>query len=250
MRNRTMTRLLSVVLTALLACGGEPNPIIPPPPPPPADAALRVAFLGNSLTATFGIPSMVAEFAVQGGALRPVISVSAPGGFGLEDHWAYPQSRLIFENSDIDVLVMQQGPSTLDESRENLILWSATIRNHITKSGVRSGLFVVWPPEGSSLGATIANYTTAAQTNGLALYPAGQAWREAWRLDPSIPLYSSDRFHPSRTGAMLAAMTIAATIFDQDPNEYTNLFPLFVPESEMPTLRAAAVYATEQYGVR
>jgi hypothetical protein len=247
-----MTRLLSFATAAVLACGGDPDPVTNPlpPPPPPSGSALRVGFLGNSLTAAFAIPSMVAEFAVQGGAIRPVMSVSSPGGFGLEDHWEYPQSQLVFGNSDLDVLVMQQGPSTLDASRENLILWSATIRNQIVKNGVRVGLYVVWPPEGSDLNATIANYTTAAETNGLALYPAGQAWREAWRLDPTLPLYDTDRFHPSRIGAMLAAMTIAATIFDQDPEDYPNLFPLFIPESVMPTLRAAANFAKGQYGVR
>ena len=246
-----MTRLLALA-AVVLACGGDPDPVINPlpPPPPPSTSALKIGWLGNSLTSTYGIPAMVAEFAVQGGAVRPVVSVSAPGGFGLEDHFVYPQSQLVWENSDLDVLVMQQGPSTLDESRDNLILWSATLRNAVVKNGVRVGLYVVWPPEGSSIEATITNYTTAAETNDLALYPAGQAWREGWRLDPELPLYDIDRFHPSRTGAMLAAMTIAATIFDQDPTSYTNLQPLFVDEADMPTLRAAAKFAKEVYGVR
>lgn len=247
-----MTRLLSFATAAVLACGGDPDPVTNPlpPPPPPSPDALHIGFLGNSLTAAFGIPGMVAEFAVQGGSVRPVISASTPGGFGLEDHWVYPQSQSVFEDSDLDVLVMQQGPSTLDASRENLIMWSATIRDRVVKNGVRVGLYVVWPPEGGGLAATIDNYTTAAEVNNLALYPAGQAWQEAWRLDPTLPLYDTDRFHPSRTGAMLAAMTIAATIFDQDPEDYPNLFPLFIPESVMPTLRAAANFAKGQYGVR
>jgi hypothetical protein len=65
-----------------------------------------------------------------------------------------------------------------------------------------------------------------------------------------MPLYDTDRFHPSRTGAMLAAMVIAATIFNQDVNNYQNIAPAFVQESDMPVLRAAARFAVTQYGVR
>jgi hypothetical protein len=47
------------------------------------------------------------------------------------------------------------------------------------------------------------------------LLPAGAAWREAWRLDPSLALYSDDGFHPSPLGSYLAALAIWRGLSEQ-----------------------------------
>ncbi|MDH3224200.1 MAG: hypothetical protein OEO23_10835, partial [Gemmatimonadota bacterium] len=49
--------------------------------------------------------------------------------------------------------------------------------------------------------------TAAANVDGT-LFPAGEAWRAAWRVDESLGLYGGDGFHPSVLGSYLAALTI------------------------------------------
>jgi hypothetical protein len=48
--------------------------------------------------------------------------------------------------------------------------------------------------------------------NGMVL-PAGSAWIEAWRVDPTLSLYGPDGFHPSPLGTYLAALVIYQRLF-------------------------------------
>jgi hypothetical protein len=246
-----MLRSIPVLLLACLGCasgGGSGTPSIPPPPPSPD--ATSILMLGNSLTYTQDVPGMLADFATAGGAPRPVVTMIAHANWSLEEHFGSEASINAIGNGDYDVVVMQQGPSTLPASRDHLILWSGRLRDLIVSTGARGGLYAVWPPLGDDLEAGIMNYTDAATQNGLALYPVAQAFREARRLDSAIPLVGADGFHPTTTGAALAGMVIAAVIFDQDPSGYPNPLPRIIDNGDMATLRAAARYAAETFGTR
>ena len=52
----------------------------------------------------------------------------------------------------------------------------------------------------------------AEAVDGL-LLPAGEAWVEAWKEDPSLSLYGPDNFHPSEMGSYLAALVIYAGLY-------------------------------------
>ncbi|MEZ4376739.1 MAG: hypothetical protein AB7N73_04945 [Gemmatimonadales bacterium] len=247
-----MPRFLLTLLATTIACAsgsGPGTPIVPPPPPPSPDAT-SILMLGNSLTYTQDVPGMVADFATAGGAPRPVVASIAFANWSLEEHFNNDASRGAIDGGGFDVVVMQQGPSTLPSSRDHLILWSGRLRDLIVDAGSRGGLYAVWPPLGDDLEAGIMNYTDAANQNSLALYPVAQAFREARRLDPTLPLTTSDNFHPTATGAALAGMVIAATIFDQDPSGYPNPLPTVIDPDDMVTMRAAARYAVQTFGRR
>ena len=47
--------------------------------------------------------------------------------------------------------------------------------------------------------------------------PVTRAWLEAWRRDSSLPLYSSDSFHPSAMGSYLAAVAIYGVLSGRSP---------------------------------
>ena len=96
-------------------------------------------------------------------------------------------------------VVLQQGPSALPESRVNLREWTRRFDAVIRQAGGVTALYMVWP-ESSRRNAfpdVSASYRLAAQDVDGILLPAGDAWLAAWRLDPSLPLYGSDGFHPS-----------------------------------------------------
>jgi hypothetical protein len=48
------------------------------------------------------------------------------------------------------------------------------------------------------------SYAAAARELKSVLMPAGDAWRAAWAIDPAVPLYGPDGFHPSITGTYLS----------------------------------------------
>ena len=52
-------------------------------------------------------------------------------------------------------------------------------------------------------------YTAAAEANDALLAPVGKAFSDTRKL---LDLYVEDDYHPSQTGSLLAAMTIAKTI--------------------------------------
>lgn len=205
--------------------------------------------LGNSLTYTQDVPGMVADFAVSGGVPRPVVASIAHANWGLQDHAGSTPSTSAIAAGNYDVVVMQQGPSTLPESRDNMLTYAGALRDFATGT-TRMGLFVAWPPEGGDIDAGIANHTTVANQLSLALYPVAQAFREAKRLDSTIPIYGPDGFHQTATGSALAGMVIAAVIFDQSPTGYPNPLPTIITNDDMVTLRAAAKFAVDTYGRR
>ncbi len=234
---------------SLLACGaGTPDPVTPPPPPP--GDGIKIVILGNSLTYMNDMPGMIAELAVQGGEPRPTVVVKAHANFGLEQHWGNAESLAAMDDPDVDVLILQQGPSTLPASGENLLLYTGLIADRVATHGTRVGLFVSWPPLGGDINAGISNHVAAANAHNTALYPIGHAFRHVAATYPEIVIRDTDEFHPNFPGSWLAAMIISAVIFDHDPMEYPNLFPRLIPESYEAPLRATAKLMVDTYGRR
>lgn len=175
-----------------------------------ANRQLRVLFVGNSLTATNDLPGTVAAFARAVGG--PTIDVGSytPGGYALEDHWADGVARGMLANGGWDVVVLQQGPSSLPASRANLIEWTKRWAVEARAHGARPALLTVWP-ERARLGVfpnVIANHQAAATAAGAAGFPAGAAWWDVLRRRPATPLYGPDAFHPSRLGTFLTAAVV------------------------------------------
>jgi hypothetical protein len=138
--------------------------------------------------------------------------VRAPGGFALEDHWQTTDVAQAIADGHYDVVVLQQGPTSLPESRVNLLQWGKTFADAIRQSGARPAFFTVWPESWRSYAfdAVIYSYRAAARDNHALLLPAGLAWKNVLRANPRITLYGPDGFHPSRLGTYLAAVTIAS----------------------------------------
>lgn len=185
-------------------------------PSEPAEAPPeRVLFIGNSLTYTNDLPGMVEALARAGGHRLTVASLTGPG-FGLEDHWDRPETHATITGGSWDVVVLQQGPSALEESRVNLRHWAAEFAPRIRAAGARPALYMVWPSlaRAADFPRVSESYRLAAEDVDGVLLPAGDAWQEAWRLDPSLQLYGPDEFHPSVAGTYLAALTIVGRLYD------------------------------------
>lgn len=174
-------------------------------------APLRVLFVGNSLTAANDLPGMLSALSAAVGGPEIETGRIAPGGYALEDHWASGEARTALASGGWDVVVMQQGPSSLPESRTNLVEWSKRWADEARAAHVRPALFTVWPESyraASAFAAVIGSYRAAALASQSLLLPAGLAWRLALQRAPKLRLYGPDGFHPSALGTFAAALVI------------------------------------------
>lgn len=184
----------------------------------PAD--LRVLFIGNSLTTQNDLPDIVRAIAetARTGPVIEVRTVAFPD-FSLEDHWNRGDALAVLDGGGWDVVVLQQGPSTLPENRAHLAEWSGRFAERIRAAGGRPALYSIWPPRSQPNGFDLVRDSYAGAAEGVdgILMPAGEAWRAAWELDPSLPLYERDGFHPSVLGSVTAAYVIWQRLTGQSP---------------------------------
>jgi hypothetical protein len=171
---------------------------------------LRVLFIGNSLTSMHNVPALVEQL-TGADDIRVRASSVTRNDFSLDDHWAQGDALRAIARGGWSHVVLQQGPSALPASRVQLRAATKQFDEVIRKAGARTALYMVWPSEARSrdFEAVRESYATAARDVGGVFLPAGEAWRAAWRRDPQLALYASDRFHPTVQGSHLAALVIA-----------------------------------------
>jgi hypothetical protein len=243
---RFRATLLAFAGAFLASCSSEdPAPLAPAPEDPPF-IAHRVLFVGNSLTYSNDLPGLV-EGLARAASITPFeVNSVTYGGYSLEDHLNEGTAVRLLSEGGWDLIVLQQGPSTQPESRVALRRDVAIFASLAAPFETKVGIYGVWPPSGNAqlLDAGIESYRlAAADVNGL-LFPAAAAWRAALQVDPNVPLYGGDAFHPAPLGSYLAAIVIGARIFDVSPLEFPSTLRLGIGRGErfvIPPEQAALV---------
>ena len=205
---RALVAILLVVLPATTACGQDTTA------PDLDDAESRILFIGNSLTYENDLPGAVATVAGAVGRDVSVASVAWPN-YALEDHW-YDGIADVIRTLTPDVVVMQQGPSSLPESQVHLATWADSLSRVVKEIGGTPAMMMVWPPPGYSFDAVRDSYRGAAEKIDGVFIPAGEALRALSVRAPGTSPYGPDAFHPSDAGTVLAAYVVVGTLFD-DP---------------------------------
>ncbi len=231
----------SLALLALLGCGSTA-----PDPVPSED--LDVLFIGNSLTSTNDIPGLVSELSAVADGPRVRVSVVAFGAYSLEDHWTRGDALDSIARGGWDYVVMQQGPSTLPESREHLVLWAGRFAERIRGAGGQPVIYMVWPSNGN-FDAVSQSYTDAALAVDGGLVPAGEAFRTVVREYPDIEIFAPDDFHPNRIGSYLAALVIYGGLTDRSVEGVTVRRPVpGLTSAQAERLEGAADQANRDFG--
>ena len=220
---------------------------------PASGRQIRVLFVGNGLTYVNDLPGMVAALAQNSGDQITQASVAFPN-FSLEDHWNDGRALQAISGSKWDLIVLQQGPSSLATSRDLLVDFAKRFADAADRRGARVALYSVWPSSDRPMDfdAVTANYAAAADTTDGILFPAGEAWRAAWRRDSSLELYGPDGFHPSPLGSYLAALVMYQQLTGRSPERLPTSFDwpgghLVLTAGQAVTLGAAAVEANDRY---
>jgi hypothetical protein len=177
------------------------------------EADQRILFVGNSLTYTNDLPGAVSTVAAALGHDVAVASAAYPN-YALQDHWYAGLGGLIADLAP-DVVIMQQGPSSLPENQLFLATWADTLSRAVQAAGGEPALLMVWP----SLAREFAfddvrdAYHDAAVGVGGIFVPAGEALRALHAQRPDLSPFGSDGFHPSDHGTVLAAYVVTGTLF-------------------------------------
>ena len=238
-----LRRTALVALTLVVSCGSGDSDSSGSPD------ALRVLFIGNSHTQAHNLPELVADMARAGGKAF-AYDVELRGGYGLEDHWAVGNAQRKIRDGDYDVVVLQQGPSALPESQENLMRWGQTFAELIRENGGRPAFYMVWPSSDRAFDrdGVRTSYTNAAVATDGILAPAGEVWREAWRSDRNLPLYDTDGVHGSLMGTYAAALSVYGQLFGVSPVGLPA--PAGIAPGVVTLLQESARVANETYGRR
>ena len=238
-------RGVALSLALLASCGGGEVE----PPPPFSGAQLRVLFIGNSLTYDNDLPGMTAQLAASTDAAPMVVGRVIRGGFSLGDHWAEGVAQEMIRQGTWDIVVLQQGPSALPESQADLLASTRKFAELAGQHGARVALLMVWPgaDRPTAFDSVRMSYSNAAAAVGGILVPAGEAWRAAWRRDPTLALYSSDGFHPSATGSYLAALTLFEQLYGRSP---IGVSGAGIDPSRVALLQESATQADAEFGRR
>lgn len=239
-------QVVALALTAVLsACSLEPGdggPNNANGVSPDLSAQVRILFIGNSLTYVNNLPGVVKALADGAGLPATQVESIAFPDFALEDHWNEGPARTAVGKDGWTHVIMQQGPSALETSRVNLLQWVVTFGEVIKAHGAMPGMYMVWPSTERSFDfdRVSESYRLASEAVAGQLYPAGDAWRAAWRRNPALALYGGDGLHPSSLGTYAAALTIVAVIYNRSP---VGLPTLGVPAATATLLQEAAAEA-------
>ncbi len=76
----------------------------------------------------------------------PTIQSVTFGDFSLEDHWNRGDAQQAIAGGRWDIVVLQQGPSALPESRVLLVEYARKFAAEIRRAGGRPAMYMVWPP--------------------------------------------------------------------------------------------------------
>jgi hypothetical protein len=218
MRLRRSLAVLAALAGGLigLACSSAPAG---PAVPALIGEGRRVLFIGNSLTYWNDLPLIAQALADSAGGASLAVMVVAFPDFSLDDHRAEGTAQRAIARGGWEVVVVQQGPSSLPENREQLRSTVGVLSGEIRAVGATPALYSVWPSDDrrADFDRAIESYTLASQdVNGL-LFPVATAWLAAWRLDPTLALYSPDGLHPSVAGSYLAALVMYGVLYERSP---------------------------------
>jgi len=252
---RAARGVVAMLLVATAACAQsvEPGPSMLP-------RGGRLLFVGNSLTAGNRLADMVAALASASPFAWQVGSV-AIGGASLADHIGEGTASRRLRDERWDVVVLQQGPSTLPASRADLRASTVQFQSIAAAAGTRVALYMVWPDSTWSAPRFASDfdrirdaYALAAHDVGGTFIPAGEAWRVMLAAHPEVPLYGPDQFHPTPEGTYLAALTIVARLSGRDPVGLPDTLTrngatlIALPPARARALQEAARAAVATYG--
>lgn len=196
----------------------------------------KALFLGNSYTASFNLPTTVAQIASSlGDSLTH--DRNTPGGYTLEGHSTNANTLNKIRSNDWDYVVLQeqsQRPSFSPGQVANEVFPFAAKLNDSIKANnacTETVFFMTWGRKYgdqnncpfytpvctySGMQARLRDsYMQMANDNDATVAPCGVAWQRSRLTDSLVNLWSGDNSHPSAHGTYLNACVFYATLWQK-----------------------------------
>lgn len=240
--------LISRILISILSLAGFTGCLSSTDPAPTTfgNGPRRILIVGNSLSGANNLGAMIVAIADSAKvASAPTVDVYWQPNYALIDHWNEGQVQKMIANGHYDVVVLQQGPSSVSANRDTLRLAAKLFAPIIRASGAMPGLFAVWPTvdRQQDFDEATKSYQLAAQDIHGTNIPGGEVWRAAWRRDASLQLYSPDGLHPSALGSYAVALSMVGMLYDRSVVGLPTTIRL--PTGDLLTFDAATVRALQ-----
>ena len=178
----------------------------------------HILFIGNSLTAANEMPSFFVALAESARVTPlPTADIDWHPDFALIDHWLIGEPQPLIVNGKYSVVVLQQGPSSVEVNRDTLRLAAKLFAPLIRSAGGIPAMLAVWPTSDhfADFDRATESYRLAAQDVQGMMIPSGEVWRTAWKRDPSLHFYSPDGLHPSELGSYAMALSLFGILYDR-----------------------------------
>lgn len=180
-----------------------------------SDTPTNLLFVGNSLTYTNDLPSLVEKYAKTKGILVKTKMIAFPN-YGLEDHWNDKEIQKLIKSKNYDYVIVQQGPSSQEYGRTSLLEYGEKLNNLCNENKTKLVFFMVWPSKMYyyTYDGVIKNYTNAANQLSALLCPVGKVWKAHFDKTKDFSYYGVDGFHPSLKGSKITAEVIVKSILN------------------------------------
>ena len=208
--------------------------------PEPVNNAIKILFIGNSLTYSNNMPKIFEELSLNSGKEVYVDQIT-PGGVSLGFHSTNAETINKINEQKWDYVILQSSDiAAFYDLYDHEIRIINKLKNHIKKNNnetkiiymMVSGLRDGWT--GRELNGEIVHYTYKqymkmiydgtiyiADQCDVIIAPVGIAWEKVIDEKPEmkIKLFDTDGAHPALYGSYIIACTYFCTIFSEELNK-------------------------------
>lgn len=180
----------------------------------PEKGALRVLFVGNSLTYWNEMPWMVEQISANA---TPKLSTAFAGGSGmsLRQQWQSAKTLRTIREHPWDYVVLQGQSSEAERNQAEFLRYGSLLDAEIRKRGAKTVFFLTWANRGRPQGPVTERYRFLAKSRGALVAPVGVAWQELAKR--GLDLYDGSGVHPNLGGTYLSACVFYALFTGKSP---------------------------------
>lgn len=211
------------------------------------DADLRVLFIGNSHTQWHDLPGLVTDLIEFRRPNTKTATESISVEF-LDQVDTTPDIQERLKEVRWDYVVLQAQKISASGRFEHSTTAGVELAKRAIESGAKVYFFAEWGIQGDTNNATHTDgvYRKMASESEAGLIPVTKVWTRAIKQSPNLSLYSEDGNHQSRLGASLTALTIAAYLLDESPEQFVEFRDLVASPEQWAVFCEAVMHTWKQ----